>query len=182
MHLKRSNVTIVSSNAPQALKPHPWVRQIGAKSASSPPRPKSAPRGSKSTTFARGIIQSFHLPNFLHNPIGDPSVLPIQYPIYLWLQAAAWEAFGIGGWRFVSCTSKQISKFTVQTFLHLFICSFTSSLVHSAILPCISCAPDKCVQLVRQSEKNMTTSATISNKSEKDPPPTSLSLGEWSYR
>ena len=107
-------VTIVSSNAPQALKPHPWVRQIGAKSASSPPRPKSAPRGSKSTTFARGIIQSFHLPNFLHNPIGDPSVLPIQYPIYLWLQAAAWEAFGIGRWYLVSCTSKQISKFTVQ--------------------------------------------------------------------
>ena len=153
MHLKCLNVIIVSSNAPQALKPHPWVRQIGVKSASSPPRAKSAPRGSKSTTFARGIIQSFHLPNFLHNPIGDPSVLPIQYPIYLWLQAAAWEAFGIGGWRFVSCTSKQISKFTVQTFLHLFICSFTSSLVHSAILPCISCAPDKCVQLARQSEK-----------------------------
>ena len=150
MHLKRSNVTIVSSNAPQALKPHPWVRQIGAKSASSPPRPKSAPRGSKSTTFARGIIQSFHLPNFLHNPIGDPSVLPIQYPIYLWLQAAAWEAFGIGGWRFVSCTSKQISKFTVQTFLHLFICSFTSSLINLVTPPGISFAPDKCVQLVRQ--------------------------------
>ena len=110
----RSDVTIVSSNAPQALKPHPWVRQIGAKSASSPPRPKSAPRGSKSTTFARGIIQSFHLPNFLHNPIGDPSVLPIQYPIYLWLQAAAWEVFGIGGWCVLSCMSIQILKLTVQ--------------------------------------------------------------------
>ena len=34
----------------------PWDRQIGVKSASSPPRPKSAPRGSKSTTFAKGIF------------------------------------------------------------------------------------------------------------------------------
>ena len=114
MHLKRSNDTIASSNAPQALKPHPWVRQSGAKSASSPPRPKNAPRGSKSTTFARGINLSFHLPYLLHNPIGDPSVLRIQYLIYLWLQAAAWEVFGIGGWCVVSCTSMQISKFIVQ--------------------------------------------------------------------
>ena len=61
----------------------PWDRQIGVKSASSPPRPKSAPRGSKSTTFAKGIFQLFNLRKIAPNPMGDPSVLPIQSPIYL---------------------------------------------------------------------------------------------------
>ena len=78
------------------------------KSALSPPRAKSAPRRSKSTTFAKGIFQFFNLQQIAMNPIGDPSVLPIQYPIYLWLQAAAWEAFRIGGWCVVSCMSIQI--------------------------------------------------------------------------
>ena len=41
----------------------PWDRQIGVKSASSPPRAKSAPRGSKSTTFSKGICQPFELRN-----------------------------------------------------------------------------------------------------------------------
>ena len=41
----------------------PWDRQIGVKSASSPPRPKSAPRGSRSTIFVQGIFQSFELRN-----------------------------------------------------------------------------------------------------------------------
>ena len=92
----------------------PWDRQIGVKSASSPPRPKSAPRGSKSTTFAGGIFQLFNLQKIGMNPVGDPSVLLTQSPIYLWLQAEVWEAFAIGGWCVVSCTSIQISKFRVQ--------------------------------------------------------------------
>ena len=92
----------------------PWDRQIGVKSASSPPRPKSAPRGSKSTTFAKGIFQLFNLQKIGMNPVGDPSVLPTQSPISLWLKAAAWEAFAIGGWCVVSCMSIQISKFTVR--------------------------------------------------------------------
>ena len=33
----------------------------GAKSASGAPGPKSAPRGSKSTTFAKGFVQLFNL-------------------------------------------------------------------------------------------------------------------------
>ena len=53
------------------------------KSALSPPRAKSAPRGSKSTTFAKGIVQLFNLQKIGMNPVGDPSVLPIQSPIYL---------------------------------------------------------------------------------------------------
>ena len=54
----------------------PWDRQIGVKSASSPPRAKSAPRGSKSTTFAKGIFQLFNLQKIGMNPVGDRSVLP----------------------------------------------------------------------------------------------------------
>ena len=53
------------------------------KTAAGAPRPKSAPRGSKSTTFANGNVQLFNLQKLAMNPIGDPSVLPIQYPIYL---------------------------------------------------------------------------------------------------
>ena len=53
------------------------------KTASGAPRPKSAPRGSKSTTFVRGICQLFNLRKIAMNPIGEPSVLPSQYPIYL---------------------------------------------------------------------------------------------------
>ena len=51
----------------------PWDRRIGVKSASSPPRPKTAPRGSKSTTFAKGIFQLFNVQTIGMNPIG---VLP----------------------------------------------------------------------------------------------------------
>ena len=92
----------------------PWDRQIGVKSASRSPREKRAPRGSKSTTFAKGFFQLFNLQKIGMNPVGDPSVLPTQSPIYLWLQAEVREAFAIGGWCVVSCTSIQISKFTVQ--------------------------------------------------------------------
>ena len=53
-----------------------------AKSGSGAPGPESAPRGSKSTTFAKGFVQLFDLPKFLPNLTGEPSVLPIQYPIY----------------------------------------------------------------------------------------------------
>ena len=101
-----------------------WDRQIGVKSASSPPRAKTIPRGSKSTIFAKGHFQLFNLQKIGTNPIGDPSVLLIQFPIYLWLQAEVWEAFAIGGWCVVGCIPYfvplclnrkfQISKFTVQ--------------------------------------------------------------------
>ena len=100
------------------------VRSESNRPRSSPPRSKSAPRGSKSTTFAKGIFQLFNLQKIGMNPIGDPSVLPIQFPIYLWLQAEVWEAFAIEGWCVVSsipyfiplCLNRKfkISKFTVQ--------------------------------------------------------------------
>ena len=54
-----------------------------SKSASGAPGSKSAPRGSKSTTFAKGIFQLVNLQKIAMNPIGEPSVLPTQYPIYL---------------------------------------------------------------------------------------------------
>ena len=59
------------------------------KTASGAPRPKSAPRGSKSTTFAQGKFQVWNRQKMVANPIGEPSVSPFQYPIYLWLQSAA---------------------------------------------------------------------------------------------
>ena len=43
----------------------------------------------KSTTSAKGFFRLFNLQKHVMNPIGDPSVLPIQYPIYLRSQAAA---------------------------------------------------------------------------------------------
>ena len=70
----------------------------GAKSASGAPGQKSTPRGSKSATFAQGLFQPFNLQNIGTNPIGEPSVLPFQHPIYLWLQASASKVVGIGGW------------------------------------------------------------------------------------
>ena len=75
---------------------------------------KSAPRGTKSSIFAKGYFQPFSLLKFFLNPAGESSVLPIQHPTYWWDQAEVWEEFGIGGWWVVSCTSIQISKFTVQ--------------------------------------------------------------------
>ena len=51
---------------------------------------------------------------FFANPMGEPSVLHIKCPIYIWDQAEAWEVFGIGGWYVLSCTSKHILKFTVK--------------------------------------------------------------------
>ena len=54
-----------------------------AKSGSGAPGPESAPRGTKSTTFAKGIFQPFNLPNFCPNPVGEPSVLRIRRPIYI---------------------------------------------------------------------------------------------------
>ena len=55
----------------------------GAISASGAPEPKSDPRCSKSIAFTKIMYQLFNLQNIVMNPIGDPSVLPIQYPIYL---------------------------------------------------------------------------------------------------
>ena len=53
------------------------------KTASGAPRPKSSPRGSKSTTFAKGIFELFNLQKIGMNPVEDPSVLPTQSPLYL---------------------------------------------------------------------------------------------------
>ena len=49
-----------------------WNR---AKSGSGAPGPESAPRGTKSTTFAKGIFQPFILPKFFLNPVREPSFL-----------------------------------------------------------------------------------------------------------
>ena len=70
----------------------------GAKSASGAPGQKSTPRGSKSATFAQWFFRLFNPQKIDTNPIGEPSVLPFQYPIYLWLQASAWKVIEIGGW------------------------------------------------------------------------------------
>ena len=43
------------------------------KSGSGVPGPKSAPRDTKSATFAKGIFQPFDLPKLLPNPIREPS-------------------------------------------------------------------------------------------------------------
>ena len=61
----------------------------GAKSASGAPGRKSTPRGSKSATFAQGLFRLFNPQKIDTNPIGEPSVLPFQYPVYLLLQASA---------------------------------------------------------------------------------------------
>ena len=61
----------------------------GPQSGSGAPGPKSAPRGSKSNTFAKGNVQLFNLQTIDLNPIEESFVLPFQYPIYLWLQASA---------------------------------------------------------------------------------------------
>ena len=92
-----------------------WDRQIGVKSASSPPRPKSAPRGSKSTTFAGGFCSALQSSKkWYESSRGSFRFINSISDIYLWLQAEVWEAFAIGGWCVVSCTSIQISKLTVQ--------------------------------------------------------------------
>ena len=53
------------------------------KGAAGAPGRKSAPRGSKSATFAQGLFRLFNPHKIDTNPIGEPSVLPFQYPIYL---------------------------------------------------------------------------------------------------
>ena len=77
-----------------------------AKAASGAPRPKSAPRGSNSTTFAQGKFQVSSRQKMVANPIGEPSVSPLQYSIYEKL---------LGGWCVLSCKSIQFPKFRVQT-------------------------------------------------------------------
>ena len=59
------------------------------KSASGAPGPKGALTCTNSVTFTKTILQVFNLQKLAMNPIGDPSVLFIQYPIYLRVQAAA---------------------------------------------------------------------------------------------
>ena len=57
-----------------------WDR---AKSGSGDPGPEIASRGTKSTTFAKGVFQPFNLPKFFPNPVGEPSILRIQRPMYI---------------------------------------------------------------------------------------------------
>ena len=83
------------------------------KTASGAPRPKSAPRGSKSTTFAQGKFQVSNRQKMVANPIGEPSVSPFQYPIYIYGSKLQLEKL-LGGWCVVSCKSIQFQKFMVQ--------------------------------------------------------------------
>ena len=83
MHLGRSNVTIVSPNAPRTLKRYyskskcssanAMLNPNWAKSGSGAPAPKSAPSDTKSVTFAKGIFQASDLPKFISNPIREAS-------------------------------------------------------------------------------------------------------------
>ena len=69
-------------------------RTPGVKSASSPPRANSVPRGSKSTTFAKGILQLFNLRKIVMNPTG---ILPF-YPLnirYAYKTKLKFEKFGL---------------------------------------------------------------------------------------
>ena len=75
---------------------------------------KMLPEGRNGPLLLWDFFQLFNLWKNVTNPMGDPSVLPIQSPIYLYHQAEVWEDVAIGGWCVVSCTSIQISKFTVQ--------------------------------------------------------------------
>ena len=72
------------------------------------------------------------------NPIRHPSGLPIQSPMYLWLQAAAWEAFVIGGWCVVSCTSIRILKFLMRSLSRLFESRCKDKVLATFILKSIS--------------------------------------------
>ena len=72
-----------------------------AKSASGAPGLKSAPRGSKSTTFGKGLFQLVNLRKIAINPMRDPSVLPFQFPIYTNDSKLQLEKFR--NWRLVSC-------------------------------------------------------------------------------
>ena len=64
--------------------------------------------------FCQGYFSVIQPSKSFPNPVGELSVLPIQCPIYRWHQAESWEVFGIGGWCVLSCSSIQISIFTVQ--------------------------------------------------------------------
>ena len=48
--------------------------------------------------FCPGTFSALQSSKIDTNPIGKLSVLPFQYPIYLWLQASAWKVNRIGGW------------------------------------------------------------------------------------
>ena len=82
------------------------------KPASGAPRPKSAPRGSKSTTFAQGKFQVSNLEKMATNPIGIPPFhhFNIRYTYGSKLQLEKL----LGGWCVVSCKSIQFPKFKVQ--------------------------------------------------------------------
>ena len=96
----------------------PWDRQIGVTSASSPPRPKSAPRCSKSTTFAKDFFQLFNLQKIGMNPIGDPSVLPFSISDIPMTPSWSLRSFVVSSIPYFvpPCLNRtfQISKFTVQ--------------------------------------------------------------------
>ena len=63
--------------------------------------------------FCLGIFAGIQPSEWFRDPVGESSVLPMQYPIYRWHQAEAWEVFETRGWCVLSCSSIQISNFTV---------------------------------------------------------------------
>ena len=71
------------------------------KTASGAPRPKSAPRGSKSIAFGEGNFQLFNSEKFAMIPIREPSVVMLlihQTKEYAMRYVSQWYTIQIGGW------------------------------------------------------------------------------------
>ena len=98
------------ANEPMSQSANPPTSQIGIRWSGT----KKCSQRYEIDHFCLGIFAGIQPSEFVRDPVGESSVLPIQYPIYRWHQAEAWEVFGIRGWYVLSCTSRQISKFTVQ--------------------------------------------------------------------
>ena len=79
-----------------------------AKSGSVAPGPKSAPRGTKSITFAKGFFQLFNLPKFLPNSVGEPSFFThAMSDIHI---RPGWSLRSFRNWRLV-CSELRIKTF-----------------------------------------------------------------------
>ena len=61
------------------LNPNTKWSQIGIRSSET----RNAPRGTKSSIFAKGIFQPFNLPKSCPNPVREPSLLRIRRLIYI---------------------------------------------------------------------------------------------------
>ena len=82
------------------------------KTDSGAPRPKSAPRGSNSTTFAQGKFQVSSRQKMVANPIGNPPFHHFNIG-YIYGSKLQLEKL-LGDWCVVSCKSIQFPKFGVQ--------------------------------------------------------------------